>query len=65
MTAVDQAGFCTIALTSGDSTVSVRIANLKPTATDADIYSVAAALVLLLDLPLASITRSERTLLNA
>lgn len=64
MTSVDQAGFCTIGLTSGESVVSVRIANIKPTATDADIYSVASALVALLDLPLASITRSERTLLN-
>ena len=65
MTAVDQAGFVTIQLTNGDSTVSVRLASLKPTATDADIYTVATAIAAVLDLPLAAITRSEKTLLNA
>lgn len=65
MTSVDQAGFVTIQLTNGDSTVSVRLASLKPTATDADIYAVAVAISGVLDYPLASITRSEKTLLNA
>lgn len=66
MTSVDQAGFCTIALTlAGDVTVSIRLSSVKPTATDLDVYDVCTAIAGLLDYPIASILRSERTLLNA
>lgn len=66
MTSVDQLGYATIALTySGDKKVSVRLGNLKPGATDADVYAVATAISEVLNYPLASITRMEKTLLNA
>ena len=66
MTTVDQIGYSTIALTlAGDVTVSVRLSNIKPTATDLDVYDVCVAIAGLLDYPIASILRSERTLLNA
>ena len=66
MTAVDQLGYCTISLTaSGDQIVSVRLGNIKTDATDADVYAVAFAIASVLDYPIASILRSERTLLNA
>jgi hypothetical protein len=66
MTSVDQNGTAVIKLTSGgDSTVSVTLSNIKPSAIDADVYAFADALVALLDYPVASITRNEKTLLNA
>jgi hypothetical protein len=66
MTTVDQLGFVNIALTlAGDVTVSVRLSNVKPDATDADVYAVCVAVAGLLEYSIASILRSERTLLNA
>jgi hypothetical protein len=66
MTTVDQLGSVAIALTlAGDVTVSVRLSNVKPTAVDQDVYDVCTAIASLLDYPVASILRSERTLLNA
>jgi hypothetical protein len=66
MTTVDQLGFASIALTlAGDVNVTVRLSNIKPTATDLDVYDVCVAIASLLAYPIASILRSERTLLNA
>ena len=66
MTSVDQNGNVVIKLTSGgDATVSVSLGSVKPTAIDADVYAVAYAIAGLLDYPISSITRNEKTLLNA
>jgi hypothetical protein len=66
MTSVDQNGNVVIKLTTlGDATVSVSLTNVKPSALDADVYAVAYAIAGLLDYSIASITRNEKTLLNA
>jgi hypothetical protein len=66
MTSVDQNGNVVMKLSSGgDATVSVSLSNVKPSAIDADVYAVAFAIAGLLDYPIASITRNEKTLLNA
>jgi hypothetical protein len=66
MTSVDQTGNVVIKLsTGGDGTVSVSLSRVKPGATDADVYAVAFALAGLLTYTVDSITRNEKTLLNA
>jgi hypothetical protein len=65
MTTVEQSGSVTIALTlAGDVTVSVRLSNVKPTAVDLDVYDVCVAIASLLDYSVASILRTERSLLT-
>lgn len=66
MTSVDQLGYVTMALTlAGDVTGSVRVSNIKADATDQEVFDVCTSIGTLLDYPIASILRSERTLLNA
>jgi len=61
MTVVDQVGFVSIYLDAGGGdTVSVRLNNIKPTATDADVYDVAVAVAGLLAYPVDSIRRTLR-----
>lgn len=61
MTVVDQLGYVTIYLDAGDGdTVSVRLNNIKPTATDQDVYDVATTVAGLLAYPIDSIRRTLR-----
>ena len=66
MTSVDQLGSVSMALSlAGDVTGTVRVSNVKADATDQQIFDVCTAIGTLLDYPIASILRSERTLLNS
>ena len=66
MTSVDMNGNVVIKLTTGgDATVSVSLSNINPAAIDADVYAVAYAIAGLLEYSIDSITRNEKTLLNA
>jgi len=66
MTSVDQAGYLTIGLTiTGDLEKTVRLGNIKPTATDADIYAVGVAIQAVLDGVAGPLTRNEKTGLTA
>jgi len=66
MTAVDQVGYVTIGFNGpDDKIVSVRVNNIKASATDQDVYDVATSIAGLLQYTVASILRSERTLLTA
>lgn len=66
MTAVDQVGYVTIGLNGpNEKIVSVRVNNIKASATDQDVYDVATSIAGLLEYTVASILRSERTLLTA
>ncbi|HXK70940.1 MAG TPA: DUF1659 domain-containing protein [Caldisericia bacterium] len=61
MTVIDQLGYVTIYLDIGEGdTVSVRLNNIKPTATDQDVYDVATAVAGLLAYPINSIRRTKR-----
>ncbi len=62
MTVIDQLGYVTIYLDIGEGdTVSVRLNNIKPTATDQDVYDVATAVAGLLAYPINSIRRTKRS----
>jgi len=66
MTAVDQVGYVTIGLNGPDEKiVSVRINNIKATATDLDVYDVATSIAGLLQYTVNNIMRNERTILTA
>ena len=66
MTSVDTAGFLTIGLMlSGDLEKTVRLSNILPTATDADVYAVGAAILSVLDATGNGFTRNEKTILSA
>ena len=62
MTVIDQLGYVTIYLDIGEGdTVSVRLNNIKPTATDQDVYDVATAVAGLLAYPINGIRRTKRS----
>ncbi len=65
MTIINQTGYATLYLQGpNDSTLSVRLSNIKPTAVDADVYAVAQAVSSLLAYPLESsilVRRAEMT----
>ena len=62
MTVIDQLGYVTIYLDiGGGDSVSVRLNNIKPTATDQDVYDVATAVAGLLAYPINSIRRTKRS----
>jgi len=66
MTAVDQVGYVTIGLNGPDEKiVSVRINNIKATATDLDVYDVVTSIAGLLQYTVNNIMRNERTILTA
>jgi len=66
MTAVDQVGYVTIGLNGpNEKIVSVRINNVKASATDQDVYDVVTSIVGLLQYTVNNIMRNERTLLTA
>lgn len=65
MTSVDQLGSLSIKLTvAGDETVSASLGKIKSSAIDADVYAVGVSIAGLTEYTLASLTRSEKTLLN-
>jgi hypothetical protein len=66
MTVVDNVGYVSITLSAGgDSTVNVRLSNVKPTALDADVYAVVNAIAGLLNYPVDSILRTSRKTYSA
>jgi hypothetical protein len=66
MTAVDQVGYVTIGLNGpNEKIVSVRINNVKASATDQDVYDVVTSIVGLLQYTVNNIMRNKRTLLTA
>jgi len=66
MTAVDQVGYVTIGLNGpSEKIVSVRINNIKATATDLDVYDVVTSIAGLLQYTVNNIMRNERTILTA